>query len=32
VRFQHAGEHKYVVHRDPASEGPWELPGSVVAR
>jgi plastocyanin len=32
VRFQHSGEHKYVVHRDPASEGPWELPGSVVVR
>lgn len=32
VRFQHSGEHKYIVHRDPASEGTWELAGSVAVK
>jgi len=32
VRFQHSGEHKYLVHRDPVGEGPWEFAGSVVVK
>jgi plastocyanin len=32
VRFQHAGEHKYVIHVGSAQGGPWEFPGSVVVK
>jgi plastocyanin len=32
VRFQHAGEHKYVIHLDPSRQMTWELAGSVVVK